>query len=147
MNTADRSIGLIDAALRRRFHFVPFFPEEGALEGLLRRWLEDTQAPDLAQVADWVDRLNELLRERFGRHLQIGHSYFMQETLELSDIDRIWKTDILPFLEDQLMEQVADLQRFTLAAIKDGLPPQGDDEFAESDGDDDRVVYADDNPL
>ena len=41
MNTADRSIALIDAAMRRRFHFVPFFPHEGMMKDLLRRWLAD----------------------------------------------------------------------------------------------------------
>ena len=35
MNTADRSIALVDAALRRRFHFVPFFPDIGPMAGLL----------------------------------------------------------------------------------------------------------------
>lgn len=35
MNTADRSIALIDAALRRRFHFIPFFPHEGPIAGVL----------------------------------------------------------------------------------------------------------------
>ena len=40
MNTADRSIAMIDAALRRRFHFHPFFPASEPIEGTLRRFLE-----------------------------------------------------------------------------------------------------------
>ena len=44
MNTADRSIALIDAAMRRRFHFVPFFPHDGMMKNLLRRWLQTATA-------------------------------------------------------------------------------------------------------
>ena len=75
MNTADRSIALMDAALRRRFYFAPFFPNEPPIEGLLRRWL-DEHAPGMAEhVAGLVDRANELL----DRDAAIGPSYFMRK--------------------------------------------------------------------
>jgi len=148
MNTADRSIGLIDAALRRRFHFVPFFPQEGPLEGLLGRWLEDTQAPEMLVVADWVNTLNALLAERFGRHLQVGHSYFMRATLEEVDIAGIWENDILPFLEDQLLEQSADLAKFSLTAVKKAAAGEtvlDEGQPASEVEEEDEAVFADDS--
>jgi 5-methylcytosine-specific restriction protein B len=117
MNTADRSIGLIDAALRRRFHFMAMFPGRPPLDGLLARWLA-AKAPAMSSAATYVDQLNAMLRERFGDHLQVGHSYFMLEDLDESRLERIWELDILPFLEDQLFGKEGELARFQLAAIK-----------------------------
>ena len=74
MNTADRSIALLDAALRRRFHFVPFFPGKPPVDDLLRRWLRKHK-PGLEWVADVVDRANRQLGDA---HLAIGHSYFLE---------------------------------------------------------------------
>lgn len=128
MNTADRSIGVIDAALRRRFHFIELAPNVPPLDGLLRRWLQANQ-PTMLELADWVDRLNEKLAADFpGKQLQVGHSYFMPVSpvvgppkpapLDQDRVERIWRTDIVPFLQDQLFGQEQKLTSYTLAAIR-----------------------------
>jgi hypothetical protein len=114
MNTADRSIALVDLALRRRFHFVPFFPHEPPVQGLLRRWLERYK-PDLLWVADAVDRANERLG---NRHAAIGPSYFLDERLDAERVHRIWEHSILPYIAEQLFTEEERLQEFTLERLR-----------------------------
>lgn len=135
MNTADRSIGLIDAALRRRFHFKALFPSRPPLDGLLERWLRD-HAPAMSGVAGDVDRLNQKLRERFGDHLQVGHSYFMSPDLDDARLERIWEVDILPFLEDQLFGKEDELASYRLAAIRRGADHDSGGREADAHADD-----------
>lgn len=120
MNTADKSIGLIDAALRRRFHFMPLFPGEGPLVDMLAQWL-DAYVFEMSHVAGIVDRLNAELRRRVGRHLQVGHSYFLRPDLSEEVLARIWDADILPFLEDQFFGRDDDLAQFQLDRLREGV--------------------------
>ncbi len=100
MNTADRSIASIDAALRRRFHFVPIFPDQRPIDGLLQRYLLGVDGDP--QWADLVGMVNEDLRDRMGNgDLLIGPSHFMKRGLDIDRMARIWRYDIEPFLEDQ----------------------------------------------
>ena len=116
MNTADRSIALVDAALRRRFHFVPFFPHEGAMEGLLGRWLDRNGEP--AWVANMVDMVNEELRDRLGGpHLQIGPSHFMRPGLDLTTLRRIWAYNVFPFIEEQLYGEWAEVDDYRFEVV------------------------------
>ncbi len=119
MNIADRSIALVDTALRRRFHFVPFFPGEYPLEDLLSRWLERNSKPEMYYVASIVDRLNARLRERFGPHLQVGPSYFMREDLSDEVLESVWAHDIMPFLEEQLFGYEEELASYKLDSMRE----------------------------
>ena len=148
MNTADRSIALMDAALRRRFYFAPFFPDEPPVKGLLRRWLakhgQDTWAADLVDAAN----------SKLDRDMGIGPSYFMGagQTLDESRVRRIWKRAVVPYVEEQCFGDKARLEEFEfdhligrldrLTAMGDGPgkpqlaeetdPPRADDAAADA---------------
>ncbi|MGJ0119610.1 McrB family protein [Williamsia sp. MIQD14] len=96
MNTADRSIALVDAAMRRRFAFLPLHPSEAPTSGILRSWLQATNRP--LAVADLLDTLNALIDDE---DFKIGPSYFMRDAVyEERGLDRVWRTAILPLLEE-----------------------------------------------
>lgn len=114
MNTADRSIALMDAALRRRFYFVPFFPDQKPIRGLLGRWL-DRHAPDLRWVADVVREANRRLDDP---HFAIGPSHFMREDLTEEWVATVWEHSILPYLEERFFGDTEALGRFALAELR-----------------------------
>ena len=97
MNTADRSIALMDVALRRRFHFEELMPSGQ----VIRRVLEEKGTP--SSLVDLVTRvfdvLNRLIEVLYDRDHQIGHSYFL-EILTASDLCEVWNKKILPLVQE-----------------------------------------------
>lgn len=106
MNTADRSISLLDAALRRRFGFVEMMPDGTVLR--------DSKVSGIPLRA-WFDALNERIRQHVGRdarNLQIGHSYLMQSgspIKEIAPLKRAIRDDIIPLLEEYCYEDYGTL--------------------------------------
>lgn len=99
MNTADRSIALLDAAMRRRFAFVELSPDREPTKSLLARW---SKHHGLGTVA--ADLLVELNRRIDDPDFRIGPSYFMKQTgpdaFSPDRLERIWRTSILPLLQE-----------------------------------------------
>ena len=122
MNTADRSIAMVDLALRRRFHFVEFHPDKPPVAGLLARWIE-RNAPKYGWLAGVVDRANELLGDR---QAAVGPSYFMKEGLDDEMVDLIWEHNVLPYVEEHLYGEADRLAEFDLDALRKAAAADGD---------------------
>ena len=132
MNTADRSIALVDLALRRRFHFVEFHPDHEPIKGLLHRWL-DGNAPGMEWVADVVEQANRKLAD--DRHVAIGPSYFMvkNSVLDKAAVERIWEHNVLPYIEEHLFGNPDGLDEWNLDALKKQVKAQGHKSHAAED--------------
>jgi 5-methylcytosine-specific restriction protein B len=115
MNTADRSISIMDTALRRRFGFVELMPDSRCLAG--------RRAGELPLGA-WLDALNLRLRKhlkRDARNLQIGHAYLMppQPITSVAEFARIVRDDIIPLLEEYCYEDFGTLKEILNGELVD----------------------------
>lgn len=120
MNTADRSIALVDAAMRRRFAFLSLHPEDQRLDEVLRAWLADRSLPE--DVADLLVELNKRIQDK---DVKIGPSYLMNASVATdAGLDRIWRTSILPLLEEYHVGDGIDVTRkYGLEALRAALAP------------------------
>ena len=119
MNTADRSIALVDLALRRRFYFVEFHPDDEPVRSVLYKWLAE-KAPGMEWVADVVENANKELRE--DRHAAIGPSYFMKEALDRAAVERIWTHSVFPYVEECLFGERDRIGNFELRKLMNDGP-------------------------
>lgn len=102
MNTADRSIALMDVALRRRFVFEEMMPDAGVLRDELAKKDVPEALRDL--VVRLFEKLNQRLRYLYDREHQIGHAYFFGvETL--ADLREVFATSVLPLVQEYFFGQ------------------------------------------
>ena len=91
MNTADRSIALLDTALRRRFEFVEMMPNSN--HECISTDIEGVDCQELLAT------MNDRIRFLFDREHQIGHTYFINVD-SLDDLEKAFKTQIIPLLQE-----------------------------------------------
>lgn len=99
MNTADRSLAMIDYALRRRFSFVdmePGFDTDG-----FKEYLNSKSSDTMKALVEEIKQLNDDIKEKLGKGFCIGHSYFVfDEPCSDALLKSIVNYDILPMLAE-----------------------------------------------
>ena len=122
MNTVDRSIALVDAAMRRRFSFVELSPDAAPTKELLHRWLAaERKDPEPALLLDELNRRIE------DKDFRIGPSYLMKKGVYRDGgLERAWRTKILPLLEEHHYGEGIDVERrYGLAALRRAIARNG----------------------
>ncbi|MBK5263114.1 MAG: AAA family ATPase, partial [Peptostreptococcaceae bacterium] len=103
MNTADRSIALMDTALRRRFEFIEMMPKAEILSGI---------QVGAINIKKMLETMNERIEYLYDREHTIGHSYFLRLTndLTLKNLSVIFKNSIIPLLQEYFYEDYSKIQ-------------------------------------
>ncbi len=126
MNAADRSVALIDQALRRRFSFLDMPPDAAVLARWLHMHTPVAGAAFAERVLKLFERLNARLRADWGPQGQIGHSYFMAPDLDEARLRIIWQHDVRPLLEEHFAGQPARLAAYEIDKILEDGSQRGE---------------------
>ena len=113
MNTADRSIRLLDAALRRRFAFQELLPDAEPLEGAFVGKLH---------LADLLTNLNARVRGEVGRERQVGQAFLLRDGRPLATDEELGaavRGDIIPLLQEYAYDDYSLLTRLLGSGLVD----------------------------
>ncbi len=114
MNTADRSIALVDHALRRRFTFITIPPNYE----VLAKYLEKNELPS-KQLINTLSALNHEINDP---KFEVGISFFMKSGPALRlEMKSIWQGEIEPYLREYFYDTPKKLEQFTWDVLKDHL--------------------------
>lgn len=125
MNTADRSLALLDTALRRRFEFVPVMPDARDDSGAPLAGLRVSSGEQVIDIPRMLDAINQRVEALYDRDHCIGHAYFTPLAKvpdgdeRLVALQQIFSTRILPLLEEYFFE---DWQKIRLVLADNQKP-------------------------
>ena len=125
MNTADRSLALVDTALRRRFEFVPVMPDARDAPGAPLAGLRVSVNKKEISIPRMLDAINLRIEALYDRDHCIGHAYFESlKTQEDGDgrflaLQEVFRVRILPLLEEYFFE---DWQKIRLVLADNQKP-------------------------
>src|ERR1700681_4253 len=109
MNTADRSIRSIDAALRRRVEIFECLPSREILE---KFYLSNTN--QVSDLFEGFEKLNNTLEDMLDKHHTVGQSFFMSKVFSPAVLRVAWKRKIRPLIEEYFFDRPAELKVFEL---------------------------------
>lgn len=105
MNTADRSIAMMDTALRRRFNFIEMMPQADELAGI---------EVDGVDIQTLLDTMNQRIEVLYDREHTLGHAFFIglqnEEKQNIAELKNIFKNKIIPLLQEYFYEDYAKIQ-------------------------------------
>lgn len=140
MNTADRSLALLDTALRRRFEFVPVMPDARDESGAPLYELRVTLGEQIIDIPRMLSAINQRVEALYDRDHCIGHAYFTPLAKvpdgdeRLVALQQVFSTRILPLLEEYFFEDwqkirlvLADNQKIEVARFVIESPDHEDD--------------------
>ena len=119
MNTADRSIALMDTALRRRFSFVEMMPKPNLVTNGSDKDIVVNENGIEINVKSIMERINARIEALYDREHTIGHTYFMK-IKNFEDLKDAFKNKIIPLLQEYFYDDYEKI-RLVLADNIDGV--------------------------
>ena len=110
MNTADRSIAIMDTALRRRFEFIEMMPDSKVLSDIGADTL--TVNGEILNIARMLDVINARIEFLYDREHTIGHAFFAKLAVSpsIETLAEIFEKNIIPLLQEYFYEDYEKIQ-------------------------------------